>query len=65
MMHFGAKDKGVPVALAEQYRQRYPMIVTHVYDADHGFNCDQRGVYDGYAAQRALERTHGLIDAVC
>jgi len=29
----------------------------HVYAADHGFNCDQRGSYDEAAANTARERT--------
>ena len=28
-----------------------------MYDADHGFNCDQRGSYDASAAATARERT--------
>ncbi len=29
----------------------------HVYAADHGFNCDQRGSHDEAAANTARERT--------
>jgi carboxymethylenebutenolidase len=29
----------------------------HVYEADHGFNCDHRGSYDAPAAKLARERT--------
>jgi len=29
----------------------------HIYAADHGFHCDQRGSYDQAAAQLANERT--------
>lgn len=29
----------------------------HLYEAHHGFNCDQRGAYNAEAAKLALERT--------
>jgi carboxymethylenebutenolidase len=29
----------------------------HLYAANHGFNCDQRGAYDANAAATALERS--------
>lgn len=63
MLHFGAKDSMIPVALADQMKAKHPTIVTHVYDADHGFNCDQRVHFDGYAAALARRRTLGLLEA--
>ncbi len=57
MLHFGAKDAHIPVALAAEMKALHPQIVTHVYDADHGFNCDQRGSYDAYSAVQARGRT--------
>ncbi len=57
MLHFGAKDAHIPVALAAEMKALHPQIVTHVYDADHGFNCDQRGSYDAFAAVTARART--------
>ncbi len=57
MLHFGAKDAHIPVALAAEMKALHPQIVTHVYDADHGFNCDQRGSYDAYSAALARSRT--------
>ena len=29
----------------------------HIYSADHGFNCDQRGSYNETAAKEARKRT--------
>ena len=34
-----------------------PKLPIHVYAADHGFNCDQRGSYDADAADLAQNRT--------
>ena len=32
-----------------------------VYDADHGFHCDQRGTYHEASAQDAWEKTKALF----
>lgn len=63
MLHFGAKDAMIPVSLAETMKARHPSVIAHVYDADHGFNCDQRVHYDGYAATLARRRTLALFEA--
>lgn len=64
MLHFGALDKMIPVSLAEQLKGQHPFITTHVYDADHGFNCDQRATYDATAATIARRRTLAFFDAI-
>jgi carboxymethylenebutenolidase len=33
----------------------------HVYAADHGFNCDQRGSFDAEAARLARERSEAFL----
>jgi carboxymethylenebutenolidase len=32
-------------------------VEVHVYPANHGFNCDQRGSYDAPSAKLARERS--------
>ncbi len=63
MLHFGAKDKNIPVSLADKMKTLHPFITTHVYDADHGFNCNQRGSYNAYAETLARHRTMALFAA--
>ena len=41
-----------------------PAVETHIYDADHGFNCDARGQYDEAAADLAWQRTLAFLDRV-
>jgi carboxymethylenebutenolidase len=57
--HFGERDHVIPVAGVRAFAEAHPDVAVYVYDADHGFNCDQRGSYDPAAAtlarQRALE----------
>jgi carboxymethylenebutenolidase len=55
--HFGEHDAHIPLSEVDTWRKRYPEHPVHVYDAGHGFNCDQRGSYDAKAAKLACERT--------
>ncbi|HVE54561.1 MAG TPA: dienelactone hydrolase family protein [Ramlibacter sp.] len=57
MAHFGDQDKWIPMAGVDAFRQAHPGVEVHVYPANHGFNCDQRGSYDAAAARLARERT--------
>ncbi len=64
LLHFGAKDAMIPVNLAETLKAKHPTITTHVYDADHGFNCDQRpNNYDAFAAAVARRRSLAFLEA--
>jgi carboxymethylenebutenolidase len=55
--HFGSKDKTIPPEAIEKIRAAHPQGELHVYDADHGFNCDQRASFDAAAAKVARDRT--------
>ena len=57
LAHFGSKDHYISLASVEAFKQVQPGVEVHVYEADHGFNCDQRGSYDAPAATLALQRT--------
>lgn len=57
MAHFGEKDHWIPLESVEAFRKAHPEVEVHVYKADHGFNCDQRGSHDATAAKLARERT--------
>lgn len=57
LAHFGERDHWIPVDTVEAFRKAQPQVEVHVYAADHGFNCDQRGSFDAAAAQTARERT--------
>ncbi len=56
-MHFGEKDKSIPAADVQAIRDAQPQADVCVYDADHGFGCDQRGSYDPFASELARTRT--------
>lgn len=61
MMHFGAQDAHIPVTDVDKIRAAQPEAVVHLYDADHGFNCNHRGSFDAAASAAANERTHALF----
>jgi len=57
-MHYGDRDKGIPVEQVEQLRKRYPQVPVHLYPAGHGFcNADRPGNYDAESCQKANART--------
>lgn len=57
LAHFGDKDHWIPLDSVEAFRKAHPEVEVHVYHADHGFNCDERGSYDAAAATLARERS--------
>ncbi len=61
MYHFGEKDPHIPMSDVEKIRAADPAGIFHVYPADHGFNCEDRGSYDATSAQLARERTLAFL----
>jgi carboxymethylenebutenolidase len=57
MAHFGDQDHWIPLDTVEAFKKAHPEVEVHVYHANHGFNCDQRGSYNAEAAKVARERT--------
>lgn len=57
MMHFGEHDASIPMDKVDLIRESQSDPVYHVYDAEHGFNCEQRASYNEAAANLALGRT--------
>jgi carboxymethylenebutenolidase len=57
MMHFGAKDPHIGPDEIEKIRRAHPEIPLFVYDAGHGFNCDQRKDFEPVSAGIARQRT--------
>ena len=57
LAHFADQDQWIPMDSVEAFRARQPGVEVHVYQAHHGFNCDQRGAWDAPSAALARERT--------
>jgi carboxymethylenebutenolidase len=57
LFHFGDRDQSIQLSAVESMRSAQPDQTYHVYPADHGFNCDQRGSHDADSAALAMQRT--------
>lgn len=57
-MHYGDKDKGIPLEQVEALKARHPTVDIYVYNADHGFcNSDRPDRFDEAACTEASART--------
>lgn len=57
MAHFGKLDQHISVESVQAFGKAHPEVEVHLYEADHGFNCEQRGSYNAGAAATAFERS--------
>jgi carboxymethylenebutenolidase len=60
--HFGLLDAHIPQSDVDKVRV-YPNVAIFTYQADHGFNCDERGSYEPASAAQARERALGFLRA--
>jgi carboxymethylenebutenolidase len=63
MYHFGERDPHIPMSDVEKIRAADPDGIFHLYPADHGFNCEERGTFDADSARLARERTLAFLAA--
>ncbi|WP_374634364.1 dienelactone hydrolase family protein [Ferrovibrio sp.] len=57
LTHFGNQDQSIPMDVVEKVKAGHPDAIVHVYDAGHGFNCDERGSYNAASADLARARS--------
>jgi carboxymethylenebutenolidase len=57
MLHFGRQDHAIPPQDVEAIAEAAPNVQIFLYDAGHGFNCDQRASYDAESAELARGRS--------
>jgi len=62
-LHFGEKDAAIPMSDVEMIKQkRGGDCEIYVYaNAQHGFNCDERGSYDEASARLAWQRSMAFL----
>lgn len=63
MAHFGDQDHWIPLEGITAFTKAHPEVEVHVYPANHGFNCDQRGSYNEAAAKLARGRSLAFFAA--
>jgi carboxymethylenebutenolidase len=61
MLHFGERDKHIPLSDVEKIKAAHPEIPIFIYPADHGFNCDERESYNAPSAKEAQARTFAFF----
>ncbi|HLY92793.1 MAG TPA: dienelactone hydrolase family protein [Candidatus Angelobacter sp.] len=57
MLHFGNRDPHIPLSEIDKIRLQHPDLPVYMYEAGHGFNCDQRRDFEPQSAGLARERT--------
>lgn len=57
LLHFGKKDAHIPPSEIETIQRFHPNLPLFLYEAGHGFNCDQRESYEPSSAALARQRT--------
>ena len=57
MMHFGAKDPHIAPEEIAKIKAAHADLPLFLYDAGHGFNCDQRKDFEPESARLARQRT--------
>ena len=62
IMHFGERDHGIPMEDVDKVTAAWPDVTVYVYDAEHGFNCDQRASFGAVPAAIAQARTFRFFD---
>ncbi|HEV2364857.1 MAG TPA: dienelactone hydrolase family protein [Caulobacteraceae bacterium] len=61
LLHFGRQDASIPMSVVDEIAERHPDIPIHIYDAGHGFACDDRADFREDAARLARLRTLQLF----
>ena len=57
LMHFGSKDAHIPSSEREKIRTAHPKLPVFLYEAGHGFNCNQRKDYEPHSVALARDRS--------
>lgn len=57
ILHFGTQDQHIPMSAIEEIKAAQPKVPVFMYEAGHGFSCDQRGSFNKAAHEEAWKRT--------
>ena len=63
LMHFGRTDHSIPMSDVETIMDKRKDCEIHIYEAGHGFNCDERASYDESSAMTARKRSLDFLAA--
>lgn len=57
ILHFGTQDQGIPLTDVEAIKAQHPKVTVNMFEAGHGFSCDQRGSFNKDAHEAAWKLT--------
>ncbi|MDA0339016.1 MAG: dienelactone hydrolase family protein [Proteobacteria bacterium] len=62
MLHFGSRDKSIPIDAARRTAEAHPEVKVHLYRANHGFWSDRPANHDDEAIALSEARMFALFD---
>ena len=62
MAHYAKQDHWIGLDTVDAFAKAHSEVAVHLYEADHGFNCDHRGSYQKVSADLARERTLAFFE---
>jgi carboxymethylenebutenolidase len=65
MLHFGTLDKNISKEDIDKVQAAHPEVEIFWYEAEHGFNCNDRASYNPAAAKLARERSLEFLKQHC
>lgn len=61
-LHFGRNDPHIPLTGVARIQQAYPAMPIHLYEAGHGFHCDERKDFHSASATLAWQRSMTFLN---
>ena len=61
ILHFGKEDGHIPLSAVDAIGVAQPQVPIYLYDAGHGFSCDQRASFNESAHALAWQRTLAFL----
>jgi carboxymethylenebutenolidase len=62
MLHFGSRDKSIPLDGVRRTAEAHPDVKVHIYQAEHGFWSDRPANHDDSAIALSQERTLAFFE---
>jgi carboxymethylenebutenolidase len=62
MLHFGSRDKSIPLDGVRATAEAHPTVKVHIYQAEHGFWSDRPANHDDKAVSQSEERTLAFLE---
>ncbi len=62
MLHFGSRDKSIPLDGVRRTAEAHPDVKVHIYQAEHGFWSDRPANHDDNAIALSQERTLAFLE---